>query len=270
MLNSHPNIVSPPECGFLHWWYPKYQDWKWNNNSEADLERYITDLSNSKKIETWNISFPKLADFLFKQRPDSYNDLVTLVYVFYGMMNGKNPSVIADKNNYYINYLNDLRRIWPDAVYIHLIRDGRDVACSYIDLKNMSSNSVYKPNLSNKINEIAVEWRDNNEAIASFISSFSARSGKTIKYEDLILKTESVLREVSLFLDIPFHREMLSYNDARNHNEPVQTMDWKKKTLENPDPQRISRFRSCLRKDEIELFNSIAEKTLLKFNYSLS
>jgi hypothetical protein len=268
MLNAHPEIVSPPECGFVHWWYSKYKGWRWNSH-EQDLESFITDLESSKKIETWNLDFCQLHEFIKTRCPNSYDELTTCVYFFYAMANRKKPLVIADKNNYYINHLKELKEIWSDALFIHLIRDGRDVACSYIDLKTMASDSKYKPNLSNKINEIANEWSTNNQNIGDFIDSLSPQSGKSIRFEDLILKTEETLTEISEFLQVTFCKEMLNYNDSNHHNEPQQTMDWKRKTLESPDPERISRFKSQLKQEEIEVFNSIANKTLLRYNYSL-
>lgn len=35
MMNSHPRIVVPPECGFAVWWYEKYQHWKGGRSQES-------------------------------------------------------------------------------------------------------------------------------------------------------------------------------------------------------------------------------------------
>src|ERR1051326_3263300 len=98
MLNAHPDIVAPPECGFLHWWSKKYRDWSWNNDAAARTEEFVRDLGTSKKIETWKLRLDPLKDFILTHKPASYARLGELVYLFYARSVNRSPKVIADKN----------------------------------------------------------------------------------------------------------------------------------------------------------------------------
>ena len=62
---------------------------------------------------------------------------------------------------------------------------------------------------------------------------------------------------------------MLNYHKENRQNqvEPLETMDWKKKTLEKPDPSEIGKYRDVLSEKEIDTFEDIAEKVLSKFKY---
>lgn len=261
MLNSHPAIAAPPESGFLHWWYPKYK--YWNAEDSQSTEKvlcFIDDILTSKKIETWCIDKNKLVEFIHERKPLSYSELGSLVYIFWAMTNRKSPYVIVDKNNYYIHHLNDLISIWPDAKFIFLIRDGRDVACSYLDIEKLETTSPYKPVLPTTIKTIAEEWQRNNSNIYEFLNTLPKERWRMIKYEDIVMNTRIALIELVSFLNLEFSEQMLLYYLA--NNEPASTMDWKKKTLEKPDVLNIGRYKSRLKPDDVELFNRIASPML--------
>ena len=105
MLTCHPNIVVPPECGFAVWWYPKYDNLKNWINDETLIQQFLDDLMISKKIESWQINFPELFKYLITSKPQSYGDIVSSVYEWYGLNQGKNISIWGDKNNFHIRYI---------------------------------------------------------------------------------------------------------------------------------------------------------------------
>jgi len=266
MLNGHPEIISPPESGFLHWWHKKYQNWSASNNNFSDVDLFVSDLMQSKKIEGLSLDYEKLKAMILNTKPLDYSCLMTLVYRHYAELKGKNPSIIADKNNYYINHLDDLSLIWPDAFYIMVVRDGRDVACSYLKIKTLDTNSKYKPVLTTDIGLIADEWKKNNEKMLNFIEG---KKHLIIRYEDLVENPVSELTKVCLFLGITYDDSMIRYHEigATQHDEPASTIDWKKKTLEKPDPMNVGKYKTELNEDSINQFNKIAGNTLRQFNY---
>ena len=104
ILQQHPEIVAPPECGFSQWWLEKYHDWKEVDNNSNRLSEFLTDLLGSKKIETWELSKEKIEGIILNEQPSNYSDLVACIYFSYedsytGIKN------IVDKNNYYINHI---------------------------------------------------------------------------------------------------------------------------------------------------------------------
>lgn len=267
MLHQHSQIVAPPESGFAHWWYPKYKNWAINDCRDTKrVSEYVEDVLSSKKIETWGLDSTYLKLQITEKQPKNYTDLTTLVYISYKEYD--NLKVVLDKNNYYLNHLEDLPKIWENASFLHLIRDGRDVACSYVDVNKLDTSSRYKPKLTTNIKEIALEWEENNIKVLDFFKNITNES-LTIRFEDLILETKKTLNQVCEFLSVPFNENMLQYYKQNNSklNEPQATIDWKKKTKEKPDISRIGRFKEQLSPQEIIEFNTIANKTLRAFNY---
>ena len=265
MLNANVNIISPPECGFMQWWHEKYHNWCIRDNNNERLNEYISDILTSKKMESWNLNFNSLSNFIKEQEPKNYKDLSACVYYLYGQKKST-PITIVDKNNYYIDHLDWLKSLWPNARFLHLVRDGRDVSCSYREIESLNTDSIYKPKLPQKISEIAIEWTKNNQNIEA---EMSQGNYMLVRYEDLILKTTETLKDVCDFLAVGFHQSMLNYYkmDKSNQVEPLETLDWKKKTKEKPDSNRIGYYKQNLSSREIVEFENIANKGLKKYEY---
>lgn len=266
MLNSHREIASPPESGFMHWWYSKYKHWNTEDVSDPEkVKEFVNDVLSSKKIETWALDRQEIIAQIGQLEPSTYSELVILVYLVWARSNGKTPSTVIDKNNYYIHHLEDLIRIWPDARFLFVIRDGRDVACSYKELKNLQSLSPYRPALPTEIEEIAREWLVNNTRIWDFLNVLSHDRWIMIRYESLIRCSEEQLRRITSFLNISYLPEMLEY--YMKNDEPVSTLDWKRKTLEKPDCENIGKYKTHLSQQEIEIFNTVAHEMLERGEY---
>lgn len=268
MLHNHKSIVSPPESGFSHWWLSKWGNWEAQDNTLQKISYFVDDIFKSKKIELWKLNKDTLLSIIYKEKPENYGQLIQCVYLAFEK-NYSDVEVIADKNNYYIKHLKDLPKIWPNAKYLHIVRDGRDVACSYQEVTQLNSNSPYKPQLPATIAEIASEWESNNFAINQFTSSMGHNSF-LVKYEDLILNTKETLLSICEFLKIAFDEQMLNYYNVSSENkqEPNETLEWKKKTLESPDNNRIKRYLKDLNESDIKAFNQVALESLKYFGYA--
>lgn len=266
MLNAHPSVIAPPECGFMQWWYNKYNDWEQKDNFSNRMNQFIEDLFNSKKIESWHLCKADLRVFLQKQSPKNYNELTACVYLAYGNKRST-AEVLIDKNNYYIHYLDLLTKMWPKAKFIHLIRDGRDVACSYRGVNKLNTKSVFKPILPEKIEDIAEEWMENNFQISQLSKSYDYL---LVRYEDLLEKPENTLDIVCNYLNLNFDSQVLSYYELKEAflTEPKETLDWKLKTKEKPDAKRIGQYHTTLNKEEVTIFEGIAAKELKKYGYN--
>lgn len=265
ILDSHPNIVVPPECGFIEWLFEKYKDWDFKKM----IGPFIEDLYQTKKFETWNLPKDDLLEVLNKHQPSTYQLTCQHIYFAYGNKFSKNLSNWGDKNNYYINHVHKLKIIFPDAVFIHLVRDGRDVAASYKKINQSDFKSRYKPSLPNTIKNIAIEWVSNLEVINNFFQTLEENKYITLRYEDLLNSPKQQLTRITSFLDLSYHPDMLNYH-KRNQKydiEPAETIEWKKKTLENIDSSRIGRYKKDLSQIEVNEFDLYAKNMLAKFSY---
>lgn len=258
MLNAHPRITVPPECGFALWFAEKYTHCL--PFSSVTYSLYVKDVIKSKKFETWGISEEELLEYINERNPQNYVEMVDSVYRTYARKMGKTTLLTGDKNNYYIKHLSEIHKYFQDSKIIVIVRDGRDVASSYKKLNDSKIESIYSPKLSSDIKNIALEWRKNVQEI------FSLRLPHIlVRYEDIIKDTQFELQKICSFLGTDFHEEMLSY--YLQNDEPIEFLQWKRKTMESPDIRNIGKYKKELTPQEVKIFEEYAGDMLKKLEY---
>ena len=269
MVASHPGIVVPPECGFLIWWREKYGDWKSADADGVRLEEFLRDLAASKKIETWALDYAALAAAIRAVRPANYAALGSLVYAAFAKQHKPEFQRWGDKNNFHVKHVATLHALLPDACFVHIIRDGRDVACSYRQLARAKIQSAYAPKLPVDIAAIAEEWRTNLETVRRDFAALPAAQKHELRYEDLVRQPEATLRGLCAAIGETFDPLMLEYHqlNRRDKMEPGEFLQWKAKTLEAPDASDLGKFRTELPPEDIAAFGKIAGDLLRAYRY---
>jgi hypothetical protein len=138
-----------------------------------------------------------------------------------------------------------LLKIWPDAKFIHLLRDGRDVARSNILMG-------WAGNLFTGVDRwITAEtlWEELSKQLAP-------EQQYTVRYEDLIEKPEQQLKHICDFIGVPFNQAMFDY---------VKTS-----TYSFPDASIKERWRKQLTDYEIQLAECKIASLLKERDYPLS
>ena len=148
-------------------------------------------------------------DKVAQLREPYLRDLVEVVYWFHVEAEGK--ARWGDKTPLYIEILPELATMFPDSRFIHLVRDGRDVAKSY------RATDWIGPWLHDNTREwtraLECHWRWARSDLRTRILQ--------VRYEDLVLETEATLRQVCEFIGEKFEPQMLSWE--RKVDEQVPT-----------------------------------------------
>lgn len=266
MLTCHEKIIIPPESHFMLWNYDKYHLWKPSDGFEI----FLTDLFASTKFETWELTRTELEHFFRIRKPLSYSELVADIYIYYGLKKDKNATLWGDKNSLWVEKLPVLYLLFQKAKFVHIVRDGRDIATSYINLnRHARGGDKYFPKLPNQIEQIAELWNNNINAISKFLSSMPVQSYIEIKYEDLICANEATIDKILGFFGLPSSQSVFLYydiNKVKNY-EPKDFLGWKEKLNEPLDESNIGKYKYELRPSEIKIFEHIAAEALEKYGY---
>ena len=265
LLNEHSKIIAPPECGYMQWLFPHFSNWV----PEDSIDKFISAVISSRKFETWDVSEDNLRDHLIRSNSQNYGDLCEHVHRSWRSNSSPNCEVIIDKNNYYINHLDEIAEIWPDAFYIHLIRDCRGVIASHKDLKDLKLPAKYAPKFSENYIVLANDWTQKVEQIEKWLEQRYADRSITIKYENLIQKPDKVLDSVLSMWSLGYETKMLDYfkSNAKYNNEPKATIGWKHKTKEPVDLQNAKNYLNRLSAKELQEIWKEAEILLERFGY---
>jgi Sulfotransferase family len=268
VLNAHPNIVIAPECGFAHWLHSKYKTWgEIDAQNRISISQYTKDLINSRKFKTWEISESTLRNAIEATAPKNYSNLTEMVYKLYKSVHKLHALRWGDKNNYYINHISLLHEIFPKAVYLYIIRDPRDVACSYLNLAHKNVNSPYYPELPTQLSEIVDEWIINNNAATTSFQQLPYSTFYSFKYEDLVTDTQNTVKSICTFLNEEYDPSMLVPEKQKRAVEPQELMYWKEKLMTPISTSSVGRYKTDLSTAQIDLVENKAQNLLLKHKY---
>jgi hypothetical protein len=194
MLDAHSELAIPPETGFLA---PIAEEA--DGMSCNDLHRLVT---------TYPLNFPGWGDFgidaeTYASRLQQI-DLFSVaegIREFYRLYAAKHGKIrYGDKTPIYCRHMRAIESLLPESHFIHIIRDGRDVAVS---LRKV----WFAP--GQDIATLASYWtglvRDTRAAAPS------VRRYMEVRYEALIEDPESVLQAICAFIHLKFSPKMLHY-----------------------------------------------------------
>ncbi len=249
LLGSHPLCICTPESQFK---VSVYQRLEIKDKEYFDLKLVFEKIKKHWRYKIWALN-----EFIdFNEKISSYKDLILFLVRSYAVKNNKlNASLWIDHTPSNIQFAEFLNYLFPEAKFIHIVRDGRAVAASQIPLD-------WGPNT---ISESAYSWV---EVIKNGLYTEEILKDKIIKvkYEDLVTDTEMILKKICDFLEINYLPEMLQ---GGGFKVPGYTLKQHLLLGKSPDRSRIDAWEKKLTKRQIEIFESIAGEFLEKLNYTL-
>jgi LPS sulfotransferase NodH len=263
MLVAGGELTIPPESYILASLSRHYNLWRFKKWTEI-CDLVCGKLTSHPEFKVWNTD---LSDVLAKayELPESSRSLqsiIKLIYIHYGQAHELGLTRWGDKTPLNTLYLDDISRMMPQAKYIHIIRDPRAVACSYVKAAQVND----------AINESTYElaanrWLASIKAVQKFKRGKLGANLIEIKYEDLVLDAEATLKRICDFTNLKFSTHMLSH-DKLNMNlgdvEHYQHHEHSKKAL---DASRISAWAEHMASDDKKLVENKVKNAVLPYNY---
>ena len=138
-----------------------------------------------------------------------------------------------------------LLHIWPDARFIHIVRDPRDVASSCVAMG-------WAGNVWGGVER----WRRAERLWDHLITGLDADRYIDCRSEDLIGEAQKSLGEVCSFLGVTFDEAMFGYAETSTYGLP--------------DPTRVAPWRTQVPARDVQLVEARCRDLLLRRDYSLS
>jgi hypothetical protein len=206
MLDGHPRISWPCEFDFaLDWPAAKPDAW-------PELVDFWSRLAESRQARSCRLVIRAELDFplLVRSLRDQLAARTT------------KPILGVTVHRHYQR----LVQLWPDARFVYLVRDGRDVARSHVEM-----------GWAGNVWAAAPVWREAEREWQRVCAEVPADRRIEIRYEELVRDPRLVLTRLCAFLGVEFAPEMLDY-PARSNYEP-------------PDPRMAERWRETLSAREL-------------------
>jgi hypothetical protein len=195
MLNAHSNIVAPPESRFIILLYYRY------GRTKLWTEKIITSLCDDLFKEGlfrnfWGIDKQELKQILLASKDALTFPLVCKLIFRLSAPDKNEVHIYFDKNPLYYYFLPELNMLFPEAKYIHLVRDYRANLVSHRRVFTVKRGT-----------DIAYRWMKVNMLVEE-AKKHSPEKYYTLKYESLVSEPEKKMQDVCLFLNLPFEPAM--------------------------------------------------------------
>lgn len=184
----------------------------------------------------------------------AYRAALEAPYLAYAAQHGK-PGW-GDKTPYYIGHIDELRRVFPEARIVNLVRDGRDVALSLLRVPFGPAN----------VWAAAHQWRDAVDAGERAAERLGADL-LTVRYEDLVAGPETAIPAVCEFLEIGYRPEMLAVEESPPELIAAGQAAWFRELYGGIRANSVGKWRRQMSRSDIALFESIAGAELERHGY---
>jgi len=263
MLDSHRDIAIPPETGFI----PSLLDLR-ENDQNAVQDLFLNTLTGDARWNDFKISREDMKDAIASIKPFSAPEGIRSFYKLYAKR--FNKTRYGDKTPAYVSSMRMIGEALPEARFIHLIRDGRDVALSL--KRTWFSPGDSMEDLARYWSERIVEARKQAKDISYYLE---------IRYEDLIWDTRDQLKKICDFIQLPFDEQMESYykrsrsrlDEVCDVAENARVITKEQRLAQHPlisfppDKSRIGVYKHEMHLEEIRRFESIAGKLMSDLGY---
>lgn len=200
MLDAHPDLAIPPETDFIPELATRCEP------AEDPAGEFIRVVTGHWRFTDLGVDGAELERRVGAIEPFSVGAGLRVLYGLYAAKFGK-PR-FGDKTPFHLDHMRLLERPMPEARFIHMIRDGRDVAVSIRPL-------WFGPN---SVRGAAHWWRDGIERAR--VTSAGLQGYMELRFEDLVLDTEPWLRRVCDFIELPWDPAMLAYHERLASRQP--------------------------------------------------
>jgi Sulfotransferase family len=249
MLDRHSELAVPDESYFIAQLADRHL-------RHVDPDGFVDDLRRIDALAEWDVPLEKVRARLTDRMP--IGAAIAAVYAVYAEERGK--SRWGDKTPMYMQNLRLLERLFPDALFVHLIRDGRDAALSFLSMpKGLMTETWMQPR---DVAAFADQWRTEVKAAQRLGRRVGVTRYLEVRYEDLVRDVESVLRRISAFARLPYEPAMADYAG----NVDVSTKPHQQ-SLNRPPTAGLRDWRLQMSPEDVSAFDRVAGDLLDELGY---
>lgn len=257
MLSSHPDIYVPPESNFFVHLFDRDP----SRELERDEAIRIIDLILGYKVffRDWKDDPPdprEFVDGLTDRRPGS---LIEQLYTRYAAQYGARRW--GDKSPIYTSHVAEISRMLPDARFIHIVRDGRDVALSM--LKSYQGPRFFYVDLC----YAAQSWKRRVTEARRDGDLLGPEYYLEVRFEELTDDPEPTLRLMCEFIGEEFEPEMTRPEKVASqmyHSKGIHSS-----TRSAPSGRNAQKWKRAMSGSDQRIFAALAGDLLAELGYEV-
>ena len=268
MLDAHRELAIPPETHFV-------PDVIKAVRGEAGSDAVLEAFTGNRTWDDFGISAEEMRERIDAAGAGDAAAVLRAFFTTYAEHQGK--SRWGDKTPAYMLSVQRIGRTLPEVRFIHLIRDGRDVALSQ---------SARALNEQPPPAEQAARWVKRIRKSREQAATLKGPRYVEARYEDLVRDPEGTLRRICEFIELDWDEGMLSYHERAAERltemagelrqegthatqEAGYRIDNHAPTTKPPDPSKLDKWRTQMSAEDLAAYESVAGEMLEELGYEL-
>lgn len=255
VLCAHPHIYIPPESNFITSFLalPPQRPLR-----RAQAIRLMQDVLAYKVFfRDWQAAMPDPAAFVDRLPDMRPATLLRVLYQAYARQHGARRW--GDKSPIYADHVAEIATLFPQAQFVHIIRDGRDVALSM--LKAYRGARFFYVDLC----YAALSWRRRVRRARTAGNALGPARYFELQYRELTAVPQATVPQLCAFLGEPFAPEMLTPHQVaarQYHSTGIHAA-----TQRPLSTRSVDRWRTQMSPSEQRLFQALAGDLLAELGY---
>jgi hypothetical protein len=252
MLDRNPALAVPDESYFV----PQLAR---RHRGTVDPVAFVDDLRRLPTLVEWGLSPDAVA--LRLRAGMTTGEAIAAVFEAYAAERGK-PRW-GDKTPLYMQYVPLLERLFPDARFVHLLRDGRDAGLSFLAVPEgiMTEGWGYPRDAAG----FACQWATEVRAARALGDRVGPGRYLELRYEALVADPAAELRRACTFAGLDYDDAMLGYvgetESARKEHQ---------QRLNEPPRVGVRDWRTEMSSPDVAAFEAVAGDLLAELGYPVT
>jgi hypothetical protein len=245
IVNAHSLITIVPEIFWITHFVNAHSGPRLEDPISVQNVRALMDHKRFPELQLSRDEFERLLGGKFSI---PCGDFITSLFEEYRDVQRK--PFVGNKTPQYVQNIPTFHARWPSAKFIHIIRDGRDVALSVLNWKKADRTAGrFATWTDDRVSTAALWWRRNVLLGREAGNQIGPQLYYEIHYESLILRPQEECVKLCSFLDLPYDEQMLHHDKDRPQTNRVEKSwspitagmrDWKSQML----PDDVARFEA--------------------------
>lgn len=254
MLNQHPMIAVSGESHLFNIFYP-WLAYYGDLSDHQNQERLVADILTTFHIRNWS---PPLIKEQVLARIVSPDFAGVVEAVMKAWADSQDKPRWGEKTPQHVYFWREILTCFPHGKIVHIVRDGRDVAASFIQAQ-FGPKTVYSA---------AKRWVRELEEIDQLKAAIHPEHFFELSYENLLDHPMEQLSDLCDFLGEPYHPGMLEFykSDPSNYVENINLINLKQPLMQ----ENQQKWRKQLKGKDLQIVEAVAWKTLKKYGYELA
>ena len=243
VLDAGPDVAIPPESMFLT-----------DVDLDAEPRALLEEVWRHPKVALWDLPGrpPPLPPGL--PPAEARRFALAAPFAAYAAKHGK-PGW-GDKTPHYVHHVDSILAVWPDARFVVLVRDGRDVALS---LKRMP----FGPNNA----WAAAQWWARGIRAGRAACRRHPEQVREVRYEDLARRPQEEVPAICAFLGLRYDSAMLALEEADRGKIVPDQASWFPTLFDGISTSAVERWRREMSPREQRVFAALAGAELAELGY---